>query len=467
MAEIKEILKKATKNNKGESLTSYKTTFETPTTNLEADYFWILDLIEGVTKGNVEKLIDNFISSPGSSQFADIGMRATKMQEEGMKILGLINQIVKTILNLVYDLKEFEIRLGHYEDANSKDKTKKETGILSLKQIWMDQVDTKKGNSSINAMAAQLGFSTLRDVFMISNSIEEVQKMEIINDQVKRILIPRLSDFLKWKEISEQELRKRFNIEKNYLKSEVEQLKLYTSWAIPYIRASKALQMRGSDKNPALVSIFNNTLSELTLFGKKEFEFDKAVLMQKLDKEAGAHKPERKYYSCFLITLKYRGIPQRITQNQQTFGGRVQVYFDSYAMNEDEIEVFKKELEKDNLKESIEFIQEGTTSSLELMKEDIEKFVNETPEKKQEEKKRELNDPFSILINSGIDLFKGIFKKSEQKKEKKKKPEKLEEIKEDNKYEKQVRKVLEEETKEALLGIYTKYKLAHKMIAVK
>jgi HD superfamily phosphohydrolase YqeK len=37
-----------------------------------------------------------------------------------------------------------------------------------------------------------------------------------LNDRVKRILEPRIAEFLQWKEISEQELRKRFNIEKNY-----------------------------------------------------------------------------------------------------------------------------------------------------------------------------------------------------------------------------------------------------------
>ena len=38
----------------------------------------------------------------------------------------------------------------------------------------------------------------------------------VINDQVKRILKPRMKEFYDWIDLSENELRKRFNIEKNY-----------------------------------------------------------------------------------------------------------------------------------------------------------------------------------------------------------------------------------------------------------
>ena len=75
------------------------------------------------------------MSSPGSGHFADMGQRATRLQEEGMKILGGLNQVIKSSLNLVYDLKEFEIRLDHYKDAKSEDPKKAEEGLLALKQF--------------------------------------------------------------------------------------------------------------------------------------------------------------------------------------------------------------------------------------------------------------------------------------------------------------------------------------------
>src|SRR5690606_6520257 len=103
----------------------------------------------------VNKITDNFMSSPGSGHFSDIGQRVTKMQEEGMKILGGLNQVIKSSLNLIYDLKDFKQRLQHYEDANSKDSKIKESGNLALKQIWLDSVDLqKRGRGSIHQMTA-------------------------------------------------------------------------------------------------------------------------------------------------------------------------------------------------------------------------------------------------------------------------------------------------------------------------
>jgi len=36
----------------------------------------------------IDKLVDNFVAAPGSGQFSEIGQKATKMQEEAMKLLA-------------------------------------------------------------------------------------------------------------------------------------------------------------------------------------------------------------------------------------------------------------------------------------------------------------------------------------------------------------------------------------------
>ena len=104
--------------------------FDSQQNQLEPSYYWLLDWV-GERGWKWEKLVDNFMASPGSGQFSEMNMKATKMQEEGMKILGGMNQIIKSVLNLVYDLKDFELRLSHYDDASSEDKQKKEEGTLA------------------------------------------------------------------------------------------------------------------------------------------------------------------------------------------------------------------------------------------------------------------------------------------------------------------------------------------------
>jgi hypothetical protein len=355
---------------KPKSLYSLKLAADAPSNEVEPVYFWLLDYSRSFYAKGVEKLIDNFTSSPGSGHFSEMGGKATRMQEEGMKMLGMVNQLVKTILNLVYDLKEFEIRIAHYKDADSTDKSLKEQGMASLKQIWLDQVDMKKGRGSINQLTYESGFTTLRDLFMISNTNDDIKNNQIVNEEVKRITIPRLSEFLKWKEISKQELEKRFNIERSYLKSEVESLKLYTSWAMPYIKAAQQLRMRGFEKEPALVNAFNTAMFELTLLARNESTLDKMAASKEIGKYwlGGAARP---FYFCALITLKFRGIPQKVTQQHYGFGGRAEITFDAYVLNDDEYKIFQDELAKSTNLDTINFIRDNTTLSLTELNDDI------------------------------------------------------------------------------------------------
>ena len=139
--------------------------YDSAVETLEPVYFFILDLMNDFGL-NTEKLIDYFSSSPGSGYFAELGQRATIMQNQATKVLGDINVVLRSVLNVIYDLKEFRVRLQSYDDLKSKDK---DGAILSLKQIWMDKVDIQKGNSSIKAMAlGQSGFATLIDAFLAS-----------------------------------------------------------------------------------------------------------------------------------------------------------------------------------------------------------------------------------------------------------------------------------------------------------
>ena len=165
--------------------------YDSSSETLEPVYFFILDLMNDLGL-ETEKFMDNFSSSPGSGHFAELGQRATVMQQQGSKILADINAVLRSVLNIIYDLKEFRIRLSSYDALKSE---KKEAAILALKQLWMDKVDINKGNSSIKAMAlGQAGFQTLIDAFLFVNDLKEVDSVDL-NDRVKRILRARVLEF--------------------------------------------------------------------------------------------------------------------------------------------------------------------------------------------------------------------------------------------------------------------------------
>jgi hypothetical protein len=370
-----------------------------------------------------EKLVDNFSSTPGSGHFAELGQRATVMQQQAGKIMGDVNTVLRSVLNIVYDLKEFKIRLSHYESLNSKNKSEQEGAMLALKQIWMDKVDINKGNSSMKAMTfGQSGFQTLMDAFLVvkDESLKGVEGKEIdLNDRVKRIVKSRIIEFNIWLKESEKELKKRYELEKTYLKSQVNSLKLYSRWVRPYLKAAQELESKESN-NPALVKTFNTIILELTLLGKSKLdvadEAAKGTVPIDFAKEKFLGK-RRKYHSCILVSFTFRGIPQRISQQSHyAFGGRAEITFSAYALNDDELKKFNETMKQSEINDVLTLIEGATTESLSNLEKDINSFLDEKPEEKKPEKKISLKDAFEPFAA----LFGLYNKKTETKKDTKK-----------------------------------------------
>ncbi len=362
---------------------------------LEPIYFWILDYLNKEYKSS-EKLIDNFITSPGSAQFSEMGGRLTRMQDEAMKMMQTSGAIIKSILNIVYDLKEFKIRLSVYDDLKSSDKGKKNAGILSLKQIWLDQVDaTKRQTTSIKGLAQQFDYVTLIDGFMVAGSLDDIKSMDL-NDRVKRILEQRVAEFFKWVQESERELRKRFEIEKIYLKNQVNSVKLYARWIKPYLKAAKLLEQRASSTS-ALVSAFNTTLFELAAMGKRLYKMDDDITMGALPAYF-RDKFKKPYYTIVIVEFKYRSVPERTQQGGYGFRGRVEIDFTSYALIDEEVEILKKELEKDDLGDLMEMIGGMTEDSLAQIQVDLDEFSIDKKSPKENKSSEDVN-PFTALFS--------------------------------------------------------------------
>ena len=431
LKDFKELIKKegfskVAENAKPKSLSSHKLVYDSSSETLEPIYFFILDMLNDF-KLSPEKYADNFISSPGSGHFAELGQRATIMQQQGAKILGDVNTVLRSVLNLIYDLKDFKIRLESYKGLKSENKNEQEASKLSLKQIWLDKVDMARGNSSLKAMAMQGGFQTLLHAFLASSNVEDVDKLDL-NDVVKRILKPRIQEFNIWLRQSEDELRKRYELEKTYLKSQVNSLKLYSRWAKPYLKTAAQLEMKESGRNPALVKTFNTILLELTLMGKLEVRVKETALAGDFPKEFANERflrtLKRKYYSCILVNFTFRGIPQRAggQQSHYVFGGRTEVTFEAYALNEDELKKLSKEVDKSDFGDVLKLIEGTTTESIDQMQKEIDDVLEEKKDDKKEEKKKKGDtNPFLALLGK----YEG--ESSEKSKEEKKDEKKTEE----------------------------------------
>lgn len=423
--------------------------------NLEPVYFWILDYVNNVY-GKTTKLIDNFRSSAGSAHFAEMGGRVGTMQDRAMSMFQTSGVILKSILNLVYDLKEFEIRLDQYKRYRSKDKNVKRNAALSLKQIWMDRVDINRGNGSINGLAQQLDFVTIRDAFMKAESADDVMKMDL-NDRVKRILAPRLEEFFKWVEESERELTKRYEIEKTYLRSQVNSVRLYAKWAKPYLKAAQQLA-QNAPEDASLVHSFNTTLMELVLLAEGRYKLEDDVAEGELPSTFLNNKKLRKYTPIAVIEFKFRSVPDRTGQagGGYTFRGKVEVTFTSFALNDEEIKVLKEEIAKDDFGDVFKLMEGMTDESLGQLRADLERLLGGGvigEEEKEEEVKNVDINPFSALFSGLGDLFK---KKEEKKGEG---------IAKDSDYEKVLRSQAILKARIDMRKLYDTYKKVHGMPA--
>ncbi len=438
---------------KPKSLAEHKLVYDSISETLEPVYFFILDLMNDFGL-ETEKLIDNFVSSPGSEHFAELGQRATIMQQQASRILGDVNAVLKSILNIIYDLRDFKIRLQYYDDLKSKEKN--EGALLSLKQIWLDKVDVGRGNSSIKAMSFQGGFQTLLDAFLVVKDEKEADKLDL-NDRVKRIVKQRIQEFNTWLKNSEQELRKRYELEKTYLKSQVNALKLYSRWIKPYLKAALQLEMKEPGRSPDLIKTFSTIILELTLFGKEKLDVKKAIASGNLPLEFGKKSIlktiKKDYYNCVLVDFYFRGIPQRVSQQPRyVFGGRAEVTFRAYSLTNEELKFFNEELKKSEMEDVLKLIEGATTESLEKLQEEINSFLEEKEEK--EEKKKDTSNPFLALF--------GVYEKKTERKIEKKERKKILTTSE-NFIEKQIRDLSSEKAKDLAFNFFDLYKKAHGM----
>jgi hypothetical protein len=385
------------------------------------------------------------------------------VQQQAQNIMAQINTVLRSTINIIYDLKEFKIRLQSYDHLNNGTAEEKEAATLSLKQLWMDKVDIQKGNSSIKAMAlGQAGFQTLLDAFLVAKDEKHTDTLDL-NDRVKRIVKSRIVEFIIWLKNSEDELRKRYKLERSYLKSQVNSLKLYSRWARPYLKAATELEQKDQGRSPDFVKTFNTIIYELTLLGKSAIKVKDLALDGTFPSHLSKYSDsKRKYYSCILIDFRFRGIPQRVSQGQHghyVFGGRVEVRFRSYALNDDELKMLEQELKKSDLESVLGLVEGATTESLVQLEADINEFLEEKEEDEVKPKKPKEINPFMALIGKT-----GDFKPKKGKKKEEKKEEKITEIKKDGWEESEyLRPQAKSGAANTIFDLYDIYKKGHRM----
>ena len=147
-------------------------------------------------------------------------------------------------------------------------------------------------------------------------------------------------------------------------------------------------------------------------------------------------------------------------QSHYTFGGRVDVSFKSYVLNDDELQKMEEELESSDIEDILKLVEGITTGSLSQLQEDIEFFLNEE-ENESGKKSSDSTNPFKALI--------GGYNKKPKPSSSDKGPEKEKApviIPRENFIEKEsIRPFAEESAKESTFTFFDVYKKAHGMVS--
>lgn len=432
-------------------------TYDSLSESLEPVYFWMLDFMRDAPPGGlglqVVKGKEEYEASVASGYFGEIGQRMTMMQKQAAEYMGAINQVIKSIINLIYDLKEFETRIAMYDKLKSENQNEKAEGSYGLKGTWMDQVDIRKGKGSINMLAQDLNFITVRDAFFHIGSADDLNKLDL-NDRVKNVLKRKWGEYQDWLKLSEKEIRNRFNVEKSYLKSQVGTLKLYASWVKPYLVAANKLKM-SEFKTADIVASFSNMEIKLNLRGWKSFSADAVSPIF-----AQYNNAIPKQYFMIDIEMVFRSVPSAM-QGQggrhYVHGGRTDIFFKSYGPFE-EAEI--KAIQDFELYEDMRLVEEYVEPSLNAIQEDLDRFLSDKKDEKKEDKKAKeppkffegFDNPFKGTfsgLGGAFDPVKALFKSEPP----------------ENEIKKQLADKTKEKADDTCKLIYDMYKRTHGMLA--
>src|SRR3989338_9884229 len=462
---------------KGNSLGEYKLAYETFANSLEPIYYWIFDALKGDTFGfryDVTKVKDAFAAAEASALYGELGRRRTELEKRASELVGTINMVVKSILNLIYDLKEFELRLDEYDKLHSDEHAVSNGADYALKTIWLTEVDSKKGPGSINALVQNLNYIMVRDAFFsvyipavkAGEKVDDVEKKVLkkiqdemdIPDMVKRILQGRIKEYILWRKMSELELRKRYKIERTYLKSQVSSMKMYTEWARPYLIATRKLlppELR-ADEMADLPTAFNSMVTYIDIFGKKEVKSAGNSGELKIKDE------KNKVFSIIEVKFYYRVIPGGQTQEgYRGHLGRVNIFINGYEMRQKDLD----NLEKARQDEVMSFIDIGTKDTLDVISDDLKRFLEQEEKEKTEEKKIEKKfQPFKEHIESVKKHYDSIKEGVEKIASVVETVNKIGQDQQENWNIKRLRKAAQEKGKKDAYKLYYLYKAIHGML---
>lgn len=321
---------------------------------LEPIYFNLLDDLTAREGWTVTKLVDTVSATQGSGLSQDLGRRTQMQQQEAAKLLMRVQDRMRVLLRLWQQWREQKQRLASYAQAHDTNDPHHDAALRRLRNRWQEEAfvtDSETNPETDNAFAS-------------------------------------------WLTDSETDQRQRLDLDRWLLASELNLLELQTQWLRPYLRPQQGNRATGS---PDLITAFNTAVFEVVLLVELASELEHAVQAGELPKML-LHRSHRRCRPILIIELRFRAVPERVTAGSHAYRGRAELTFTSYALNDDEITVFKRELQRSEWGEVLGMLEHTTTTQLDALLADLDELLTEEPSKPEAPVEEDTN-PFSALFS--------------------------------------------------------------------
>lgn len=367
----------------------YKIIINTPFQSVGKYYNMVLKELRDFGFNNLTRVGQSLSASPTSAFYSDVARRRAYAKEQFDKGMGLINNLIKEIMQLIYSLREFDQIINNFKKLEEGKEEERIAAELNLRRTFMDEVDIKKGRGSMNNLATAQGmeFVTLRDAFFAVKGLEDIKDLTI-NDRVKRILKDRFNEYLNWKKEYKRDIMSRKKIQTEYLRNQVESLKMQLDWVKPFYKVLQQLEIDTGVGKPDLLP-----------------GIDTSVITTNIR----ARSKRGDYATAFAdIQFRFKTSPVQVQgEHGQAYHHRfrTEITYTPYVMSNSD---YDKLVQVETF-EDMEFLEEVAGQSLKAIKDDLEKFLGGgiiEPEKKKEKKK--MKTPFDILLYPVKPLLNGV-----------------------------------------------------------
>ncbi len=391
----------------------YRLIIDSPVSGVEGVYFWIIRNMEDKppfglnynkeNNGEIKKIKDIYTAGETSSYWGMSEQRKGVQQDKFQQLMANVGQLLKTLFQLLRELRIIEERLQFYEKSDAGDTSQE----VALKSIWVDLVEGgSKNAASVLGLGTQVGFVTLPDLFFsvhpktVDDVDREVAKLEAggFNRKVREVLGRKLSQYLTWKSKTYKELKQGFQFKLKYLRQHYYVIKLYLNWLRPYLRNVQRLQMQDTRQDKEIIAAFETSRIELEVLGiKKQYESD------------GEYGKEMKKFEEFFpivrIKIEHVAMPEIAYQSEGQRGavhrGRTLLTIEAFVAQvtkdsdgnviRDDIKEYEQKLEGEDME-----LLAAVDASILALKEDLEYYlIKGGAFKKEEEETPKKESPFN------------------------------------------------------------------------